>query len=128
MYKKIIIVDDDDIKVNRIKEYLAKDGRKFDITRYTNARDIMLYLRNNKDNDFSDTLLLLDWCFPFRPGDYISKVGDFVIHEIARNDIKLDTVIVSSDIVEISGADFVKGTIKFSIQYSQQEEFDKFLE
>jgi hypothetical protein len=128
MYNKIIIVDDDNIKADKIKTYLENGGRKFAITRFTTARDIMLYFRENKDNDFSDTLLLLDWCFPFRPGDYISKSGDLVLHDIKKYGINIDTVIVSSDIVEVSNASFVKGSIRYNSSYNQQEDFDKFLE
>ena len=129
-----IVVDDDNYKRERICDYIKSVvGEDANITEYTCGREILLHFHNLRRNDDKDiicknTMLFLDWNFPFYANERIERgEGEFVLSEIDRLGFNIPTVIVSSDKVEIDEYDFVIGSIEDNSSVYQKPNYEKLI-
>ena len=131
-FKKAIILDDLDFKRNRIKEYLNHIYNDIPIKELECSRDMMVEIRSNRDDIsvFEDTILFLDWNFPFYKGEMVNpNEGNHILFYISRYKLPLKVIIVSSDevIYDKEEYPFVLGTIKDESCVWQLDEYEKLL-
>lgn len=128
-----IVVDDNDYKRKRICDYIKEVVGEVDITEYCCGREMLLHLRDLRRNDDKDiicrnTMLFLDWNFPFYKNERIeSKQGELILSEIERLEFNIPTVIVSSDKINIDEYDFVLGSIKDDCSVWQLPEYQRLI-
>lgn len=129
---KFIVVDDDNYKRDRICNYIKEVvGEHADITEYTCGREMLLHLRDLRRNDDKDiicknTMLFLDWNFPFYKNERIEAgQGELILTEIERLEFNIPTVIVSSDKIDKSEYDFVVGSIQDNCAVWQTPNYKK---
>lgn len=125
----IAIVDDDKMKMENIKEYLL-DIYSDDIVFYEfHSRNGCLKFIGEKPID----VLILDWVFPSFDDDIPEvDMGMEVLWELERQNLKIPTIICSSDEIYLTNREKrtynVLGTIKYNSFLYQREEFEKLLE
>lgn len=130
-----IILDDSEYKRERIKSYIETINPVANITEYECARDLLVHLRelrfaDNKDEICKNTMIFLDWNFPFYKGERVEAgQGSAILSELRRVKLPLSTVIVSSDEVEYDEDryDFVLGSILDDSSVYQKDEYKNFI-
>lgn len=130
---KVIIVDDADYKRDRIKKYISEILPDVQIEEIECAKDFFCWLREQRldnldaENIAKDTLLFLDWNFPFYKNERIEiGMGDEVLRYMEARDIKIPTIIVSSDDVGTDNKN-VLGTIKDDSSVYQTPQYEELI-
>lgn len=96
---KILIIDDNEYKIEDSKEILSKIYNKVDFCEVHSKNSALLFLQKLKD---SIDLIILDWNFPvFDQGMPEVGMGEEVLKVMQRKDINIDTIICSSDKVNL---------------------------
>lgn len=96
---KILIIDDSEYKIEDSKEALSKIYNKADFCEVHSKNSALLFLQELKD---SIDLIILDWNFPvFDQGMPEVDMGEEVLKVMQRKDINIDTIICSSDKVNL---------------------------
>lgn len=130
-----IILDDSDYKRERIKDYIENIMPMSNIVEYECARDMLVHLRefrfsDDKDEICKNTMLFLDWNFPFYKGEVPEIAqGNVVLSELKRMKLSIPTVIVSSEEVEYDKEryNFVLGSILDNSSVYQKDEYKNFI-
>lgn len=109
----ILIVDDDFNKINSITSDLLKKDPSNKVRYVTDYEQAVNYIYDNKDHI---DLIILDWCFPpnsWSRGKY--AMGRQVINNMRLSNILIDTVICSSDVINIEKDEypFVLGSVVY---------------
>ena len=95
----ILIIEDNEYKLNNIKESLHNTYKISRIVTFKSLNESLLFIKNN--HDYID-LLILDWCFPrYENESPIIGLGSEVLNYINKHNYLIDIIICSSDIVDI---------------------------
>lgn len=132
---KILIIEDNDLKYNSIKDYLNELGEE-NVTRKKSINGGLMELRNNFDKESKDkyNLLILDMQLPRyedEPYKIIETGGISIMKEIERKDWPINIIFCSSESIEIS--DFEKcpqllGAVKYNSSVYLLPEFKKYVD
>lgn len=94
---KILIIDDNEYKIETSKEVLSEIYKKVDFYEVHSRNSALLFLQELKD---SIDLIILDWNFPvFDQKMPEVGMGEEVLKVMQRKNINIDTVICSADLV-----------------------------
>ena len=132
---KILIIEDNDLKYNSIKDYLNELGEE-NVTRKKSINGGLMELRNNLDKESKEKydLLILDMQLP-RYEDETYKIiatgGISIMKEIELKNWPINVVFCSSDSIEIS--DFEEcsqllGAVKYDSSVYLLPEFKKYVD
>lgn len=132
MIKKVLIIDDSDLKRDRIENYIREINSAFEINKFSFGRELQWFLKNYYKNqsELQDTILFLDWNFPYYQNDWLEQgAGKHILFIIKHYELPIQVVIVSSDDVDIDKEEypFVLGTIKDNSSIYQQPLYEKVL-
>jgi CheY-like chemotaxis protein len=132
---KILIIEDNDLKYNSIKDYLNELSEE-NVTRKKSINGGLMELRNNFDKESKDkyNLLILDMQLPRyedEPYKIIETGGISIMKEIERKDWPINIIFCSSESIEIN--DFEKcpqllGAVKYNSSVYLLPEFKKYID
>ena len=96
---KIIVAEDNDHKFERIQEFLKQEIPESEITRFTHAKAVVVELKTLSDLNQNDyKLLIQDMQMPLnRDGSIDTAAGMYVLNQLDRRQIKIDTIVCSAD-------------------------------
>ena len=98
MNKTILIVDDSTYKVSRIVKELNSELDNPNIIECFSRNEGINAIKNNKDID----LIILDWNFPIRNGEFPEpNMGLEFLDILQRFNINIDVIICTSEISEL---------------------------
>lgn len=132
---KILIIEDNDLKYNSIKDYLNELGEE-NVTRKKSINGGLMELRNNFDKESKDkyNLLILDMQLPRyedEPYKIIETGGISIMKEIERKDWPINIIFCSSDSIEISDFEecsHLLGAVKYDSSVYLLPEFKKYVD
>lgn len=126
---KYLIMDDSEYKRNRIFDYIKSVDNEAEILTFTYRNSLLIFLKEFRDECPEDFMLFLDWNFPIYE-DSSPKQGEgaVILAHLERWELRIPTVIVSSDDVELNEEySFVLGFIKDNSSVYQLPEYEKYI-
>lgn len=127
MNKTIVVVDDSEYKASASIEALEKIYEDPTFHTFTCLNDALCYLH---DNAHITDLIVLDWCFPQLDGEMPEiDMGDKLLKWMKRRKMNVETIICSSDTVELEEEyENVIGTIRYSPVVSMESRYREIFE
>ena len=123
----ILIIDDDNIKKEKILSALLSVYPDANVKWFENYQDANLFILDN--HEYID-LIILDWCFP--PNSYSKSkygMGRQLLNSMLYNNINIKTIISSSDVISINKEDFpdVLGSLNILGKTNMQDQLASYL-